>query len=121
VIKVLIENFDHPTFDRLHEIVSNESPTISLATVYNTAILLARYGLIILLHGGKYGLRVDPDTVPHAHAHCIRCGLVLNVPINSQASIDDSALRGFKHARIETSIFGYCAGCAELSSEESLA
>jgi len=121
IVEVLIRNYDHPTVERIQEILAGERSSISLATIYSTAILLARYGLISLLYGGKGGLRLDPDTTPHAHAYCIQCGWVLNVPINQQASVDDSAFRSFKQAKIETSVFGYCPKCAELLNEESLA
>jgi Fur family peroxide stress response transcriptional regulator len=121
IAEVLIGNREHPTVERIHEIVLDKYPSISLATVYNTVTLLARYGLITLLHGGKDGLRLDPVTAPHAHAHCLQCGQVIDVPVYKQASVDDRMLQGFQQARMEISIFGCCPKCAQLAREESFA
>ena len=121
IVEMLVGNREHPTIDRIHQIVLVRYPSISLATVYNTVTLLAHYGLVSLLHGGKDGLRLDPDTTPHAHAHCVGCGKVFDVPINQQAILNDQVLQGFQWKRIEVSVFGYCPDCALLTHEESLA
>lgn len=114
IAEVLIGNTEHPTVERVHEIILSRYPSISLATVYNTVTLLARYGLITLLHGGKDGLRLDPNTSPHAHAHCMECGMVVDVPINKPALLNDTMLDGFRWERMEVSVFGYCEDCAPL-------
>jgi len=113
IAEVLIGSREHPTVERIHDVILARYPSISLATVYNTATLLARYGLINLLHGGKDGLRLDPDTTPHAHAHCVQCGQVLDVSIQKPAAVNDRDLQGFRETRMEISVFGCCPQCAE--------
>lgn len=115
IAEVLIGSVNHPTVEQIHEIVLSRYPSISLATVYNTVTLLARYGLIRLLHGGKDGLRVDPDTTPHAHAHCIHCGEVSSIPIHRQVELDMPALRDFQQDQLEVSVFGSCNRCTLVS------
>ncbi len=115
IAEVLIGSRNHPTVEQIHEIVLSRYPSISLATVYNTVTLLARYGLIRLLHGGKDGLRIDPDTTPHAHAHCIHCGDVFSVPIARQVELDPAVLEDFQQMQLEVSVFGSCQRCALVS------
>lgn len=113
IAEVLIGSRDHPTVEKIHEIVLSRYPSISLATVYNTVTLLSRYGLVSILHGGKDGLRLDPETTPHAHAHCMHCGDVCDVPIREHAKLESRALNGFQWDQMEVSIFGSCARCTE--------
>lgn len=117
IAEVLIGSRNHPTVEQVHEIVLARYPSISLATVYNTVTLLARYGLISMIHGGKDGLRLDPDMTPHAHAHCIQCGEANNVSITRQAELDQHALAGFHWDQMEVSVFGFCSRCALVSQQ----
>ena len=118
IAEVLMESCDHPTVERIHEIVLAKYPSISLATVYNTATLLSRYGLVHIIHGGKDGLRLDPEMTPHAHTHCIHCGSVQNIPFMKEAELDKQALRGFACEQMEVSIFGLCPECKQAAQQE---
>jgi len=118
IMDVLVDITEHPTVERVREIALARHPSISLATVYNTVTLLARHGLIVLLHGGKDGLRVDPNTSPHGHAYCLRCGAVTDMSIKKPARLDEAMLDGFRKERTEVSVYGYCAKCVPFATEE---
>lgn len=113
VLEALIGNTSHPTVDGLFDTVRRTCPTISLATVYNTVAMLIRHGLILELRGGRDGLRCDPNTNPHAHAYCLGCGEVYDLPLPYPEAWDASYPPGFRITGVEVSITGYCAHCQE--------
>ena len=111
IMEVLVDNRTHPTVDQVYLEVRTQYPTVSLATVYSTLALLARCGLILELHGGKDGLRCDPETAPHAHAYCEHCGGVFDFALPAMPAWHDAELAGFQPRGTEISIFGICAQC----------
>lgn len=118
VVDVLIGNQTHPTVEQVYEVVKQHYPTISLATVYKTLALLARNGLICELQGARDGLRYDPNTVPHAHTHCLHCGTLHDVPLSIPLYWDEYQLAGFKLDHVEVTLTGYCAQCIQTKSDE---
>jgi Fur family peroxide stress response transcriptional regulator len=112
VAQALVGNFTHPTVEQLHAAVREQFPTISLATVYQTVALLARVGLVLELHGGRDGLRCDPETTPHAHAFCRGCGAVTDVPLPTHVVHDDFTADGFAVDQVDVYLYGRCEPCA---------
>ena len=110
VIDVLMDNRTHPTVEEVYDTVRRRYPKISLATVYNTVALLARHNLILELHGGKDGLRCDPDTTSHAHAYCRSCGEVFDIPLRAQMPCTKT---DFCVEHIEVTLQGLCRNCRE--------
>ena len=111
VVEALAGNRTHPTVENIYELVRRKYPTVSLATVYHTVTLLARYGLIRELHAGKDGLRCDPDTSQHAHAYCRQCGKIADVELSSKLCVKEETLDNFLIAGVEVSLFGLCNDC----------
>lgn len=111
IIQVLVAQQNHPTVEQVYEIVRESYPSISLATVYNTVSMLARHGLIATIHGGKEGLRLDPNSTVHAHQHCTICGTVIDIPITVQVRLDESAYHEFHPEQLEVALYGRCAKC----------
>lgn len=117
IVEVLVDNRTHPTVDDIYRLVHDRYPTISLATVYQTLSLLARHGLVLELHGGKDGLRCDPETTPHAHAYCEQCGTVYDIALPTALPWDAQRLGGFQPTTYEVSLFGTCTSCQEHRKE----
>jgi Fur family peroxide stress response transcriptional regulator len=117
VVDVLVDNRTHPTVDQVYLAVSKHYPTVSLATIYSTLSLLARNGLILALHGGKDGLRSDPETTPHAHAYCEQCGDVYDVALPDEPVWKETHLSGFQPRHTEISLYGLCAHCAQTTPQ----
>ncbi|MHB9026073.1 MAG: Fur family transcriptional regulator [Armatimonadota bacterium] len=113
ILDALAGNTAHPTIDDIYMIVQAKYPTVSLATVYHTIALLAEYGLILELHGGRDGLRCDPETIPHGHAYCQECGKVLDIPLPKAMSASRDQTKGFQVAQVEYSVYGRCLGCLD--------
>lgn len=57
----------HPTAEELHQMVCGSSPSVSLATVYNTLEAFCRAGLARRLPSEGGGFRYDADMEDHLH------------------------------------------------------
>ncbi len=121
VIETFANDPTHPTAQELFDRLRERFPAMSFATVYNTLDALASAGLASTLRLGT-AARFDPNTTPHHHAVCDRCGAVNDIPTESMAPTDDakrhlaSAAPGFV-VRAEERIFrGICGECGALVS-----
>ena len=66
----------HPSAEMVHEMLQQEHPDISLATVYRNLSLFKNQGLIQSL-GMIHGIeRFDADTRPHVHFVCNSCSAI---------------------------------------------
>ncbi|HEY3415697.1 MAG TPA: Fur family transcriptional regulator, partial [Armatimonadota bacterium] len=108
ILDALVGNTSHPTIDDIYLVVQEKYPTVSLATVYHTIALLAQHGLILELHGGKDGLRCDPETAPHGHAYCQQCGTVTDIPLPRDLGAHRVQTEKFQVAQVEFSVYGRC-------------
>ncbi|MFK7960418.1 MAG: Fur family transcriptional regulator [Phycisphaerales bacterium] len=70
----------HPTAEELHRLVSRDTGTLSLATVYNTLEALDCAGLVRRLNTPTGCARFDADTRPHAHLHDAETGEIVDIP-----------------------------------------
>lgn len=68
---VILEAIDnchtHPTAEKVHELIKDENPTITLATVYNTLDSIAEAGLIDRVATVSGTKRYDPNIDAHGH------------------------------------------------------
>jgi Fur family peroxide stress response transcriptional regulator len=74
--RYILSNHEHPTAQKAYLEVKKMYPTVSLATVYNTIKILKESGLILELNMPQGIKRLDPNTEPHAHLLCLRCGSI---------------------------------------------
>jgi Fur family peroxide stress response transcriptional regulator len=103
----------HPSPGQVYEQVHREQPAISLATVYNTLEVLRDLGEIIEMPGGAEGVRFETDLSPHANLICMRCGRIVDLPLNC-LDMAEAAIRevtDFDLHRLRVDGFGLCAGC----------
>jgi Fur family peroxide stress response transcriptional regulator len=128
VLRSLAGDETHPTAQELHERLSGEFPSLSVATIYNTLSALTRIARCIPLElGGP--LRFDANVEPHDHAVCERCGSIRDVSDvqntnkdtsgNSIAARGSEGLLGFTVKRVERIYRGLCATCAQDSNAAS--
>ena len=110
ILRSLAGDETHPTAQELHERLSTEYPSLSVATVYNTLSALTRIERCTPLElGGP--VRFDPNVAPHDHAVCENCGSIRDVL--AAADGGSSELGGFTVKRVERIYRGLCATCAE--------
>jgi Fe2+ or Zn2+ uptake regulation protein len=127
ILRSLAGDETHPTAQELHERLSAEFPSLSVATVYNTLSALTRIARCIPLElGGP--LRFDPNVQPHDHAVCEQCGSIRDVrePLPAAAptvaaavsgeyapSATPNTLAGFSVRRVQRIYRGLCAACMQ--------
>ena len=79
IIKYLDGNKQHPSAEEIYEALSDNFPTMSVATVYNVLEFLKRTNRVKEIHIDPEKRRFDPDTTEHHHAICIKCKKVFDI------------------------------------------
>jgi len=110
ILKELAGDTSHPTAQELFDRLQPQLPTMSFATVYNTLASLAEAGLCLSRSLAPGAARFDPNTDPHDHAVCDRCGVVADVEPVERAP--RTAPAGFHIRAVERVYRGLCASCA---------
>lgn len=80
ILACLQSTKQHPSAEMLHEMLKQDHPDISLATVYRNLTLFKEQGTVISLGTVKGIERFDGDTRPHVHFICSHCACVLDLP-----------------------------------------
>jgi|YelNatPaOPRAMG01_1025707.scaffolds.fasta_scaffold03299_12 Fe2+ or Zn2+ uptake regulation protein len=110
VAEALEGNKTHPTVEDLYKEVAKIAPTISVATIYKTLNELVEIGAIQRLDVGDRKAHFDPDTTPHNHFVCLRCGTIYDIPETGKVN-EIPELPDFKVLRSQTIYYGYCKKC----------
>ena len=104
----------HPSAETVHQMLQEEYPDISLATVYRNLALFKRQGLIQSL-GTVGGVeRFDGNTAPHVHFVCTECDAVIDLPeMEVPQSLNQEAERwgGCQVDGCQLIFTGRCAAC----------
>ena len=80
ILECLKNTHAHPSAETLFQMLQEEHPDISLATVYRNLTLFKNQGMIQSL-GTVNGIeRFDGNTEPHVHFICGSCNSVLDLP-----------------------------------------
>jgi Fur family peroxide stress response transcriptional regulator len=105
---------DHPSADTLYHELLPEHPTMSVATVYSTAQLMAEAGLIKVLSIDDKRVYFDPTTATHGHFLCRKCGKLIDIKVNEgvlfKSAISSKDSIG-KIERSEIFLYGLCSEC----------
>lgn len=76
ILHCLRSTTTHPSAEALYQLLHEEQPDISLATVYRNLALFKSQGLAVSV-GTVNGIeRFDGNTQPHVHFICTGCGRV---------------------------------------------
>lgn len=106
----------HPSAEMLHEMLSQEHPDISLATVYRNLALFKQQGMIQSL-GMVDGIeRFDGNTKPHVHFICNRCSDVIDLPqiaVPDQLRSTAEQATGGSVSDCQLSFSGICRDCCQ--------
>jgi len=78
IYRELIKSKEHPSADMMHNAIQREFPNISFDTVNRTLLTFADIGLAVIVEGYGDSRRFDPDTEPHHHFHCRKCGVIVD-------------------------------------------
>ena len=80
ILTCLRNTHTHPSAETLHQLLQDEHPDISLATVYRNLALFKRQGLIQSLGTVDGFERFDGNIQPHVHFICTSCHSILDLP-----------------------------------------
>lgn len=85
VYQYLADNRNHPNVDMIYRELSQEIPTLSRTTIYNTLDLFAERGLVSLITIAENEMRYDADTSLHGHFRCQSCEAIYDIRLNDSA------------------------------------
>jgi Fur family transcriptional regulator, peroxide stress response regulator len=111
VLKVILEKRDHPTADEIFARVKAQTPTISLATVYNCLETLVQCGLVRQVNLERAPTRYCPNLHEHAHFHDETTGQIhdVDLPPELMAKLHEVLPAGFAANSIELNFRGRAA------------
>ena len=114
VFNALQGDHTHPFAHEIYERVHRKLPRISLATVYRNLHRLVDDGKIRTLLLDGQGARFDPETSPHDHFVCGRCGRVADLFLRDPRRVDLSSLakQGYVVTTHTLTVHGMCRLCA---------
>ena len=120
VLDVVRSHLDHPTADQIFQDVHQRNEKVSRATVYRNLNLLDELGLIQQVSApvaNRFDLRADP----HYHLMCIKCGSVVDAPLEYQQAYDEAVAEasGFRLVAHQTLFRGVCPDCQKKEHELS--
>ena len=112
----LAGRLDHPTAETLYAELKNDYPNLSLATVYRNLKQMAENGEIGSI-STESATRYDPNTMPHSHFFCRKCGCVLDIDEDG-AAVARMAQGGFGGVieSCSTNYYGVCPQCSGRNS-----
>lgn len=106
----------HPTAEDLYDEVRVELPTLSLGTVYKTLAELVELGEVRTVETGDGRTHYDPNTMPHAHSICRKCGRLADVAAEAVPVEPPAQVGGFVVTGYRVMLDGYCAACRQRSA-----
>lgn len=111
----------HPTPYQVYEAVSQQHPSISLATVYNSLNALRDLGVITEISVGANHTHYETNTEPHVNLICLGCDRVYDyqgeVPLGTLRT-QITAETGFVPVAGKIEILGFCADCRQRKVDE---
>jgi Fe2+ or Zn2+ uptake regulation protein len=112
VYRALTEHGRHLTAEEVHARAGRALPTISLTTVYKILHELVELSEARRVDLGDGSARFDPNTEPHAHLVCRRCGQAEDLPAGDyHVGVPEVAARGYHVLDHAVIFYGLCPRC----------
>lgn len=67
---------NHPTIDMIYKALTEEIPSLSKTTIYNTVRLFVHSGIMQPITIEDHEIRYDANVMPHVHFKCNECGKI---------------------------------------------
>jgi len=116
IVRVVASSDGHPSVENIYEQLQSDFPTMSLATVYRTILLIKSLGEILELGFPDGSNRYDANRpYPHPHVICVKCGKIIDPDLSSLKDMKQEVAdeTGFKILTHRLDFFGICSGCTE--------
>lgn len=114
ILECLMNTDTNPSAEMVHQMLQQEHPDISQATVYRNLALFKKQGQIISI-GTVNGIeRFDANTDPHVHFICTGCDSVIDMPqigVPTVLSADAEKSSGCQVQSCQLTFTGLCSSC----------
>ncbi|MGN6182888.1 MAG: Fur family transcriptional regulator [Thermoanaerobaculia bacterium] len=112
IYRALVRSEEHPTPEMLFQSVSEDMPSLSLATIYKTLDSLAQLGLVNAVPVVSDKKRFDANDDAHHHLVCSRCGMIRDYYTHAfDDLVPRRQVQGFMAESVSVNITGICAEC----------
>jgi len=114
IAKILARSQGHPSVETIHQMLSVEFPTMSLATVYRNVLLIKSLGEVLELGFAGDSNRYDGNKpYPHPHVVCVKCKTIIDPDLESlkDMTAEVSAETGYTILSHRVDFFGICRAC----------
>lgn len=116
----------HVSADELFQMVREQMPKVSLATVYRTLEFLADAGVIARLKVSGRQKRYDSEVHVHDHVFCVQCQKVENVVLRKSEDKEDlekdfplpATVDGFVITGRRLEFIGLCPACQKKNQQQ---
>ena len=115
ILELLRSTGGHPAADWIYNELKEEFPNLSLSTVYRNLSVLLDQGLINKIDFGSTFDLFDANTVQHYHFVCERCGVITDLELPVDPTLNDRVNEAtpFTARRHRIEFFGLCSRCKE--------
>lgn len=114
IVKILSKSYGHPSVETIYEQLQDDFPTMSLATVYRTVLLIKSLGEVLELGFPDGSNRYDGNR-PYSHPHviCVKCGKIIDPDLSSLTDMKQEVAEetGFRILTHRLDFFGICSDC----------
>ena len=113
IFETLTSMQGHPSAEAVYDVVKEQIPSISLATVYKNLKTFEEHGLIRELSPHHGSARFETNASPHHHLICLRCKAIIDVPTDDVGPVylTKRAPGGFRIQRYNVEMHGVCGEC----------
>lgn len=113
VLKALQNTKSHPDANWIYDKVRQETPHISLGTIYRTLGILKEAGLLRELHYSSSLSHYDANTENHPHIVCTNCGRIEDLPLPLFDKLQQQASKAtnFLITDHRLEFYGLCPDC----------
>jgi Fur family peroxide stress response transcriptional regulator len=113
ILKLLENRKDHPSAEQIFLELKPAYPTLSIATVYSTAQLLAKGSMLRILSIDEKKVYYDPDMDSHAHFLCRGCKRLFDVSVGCDVMRAFMPTDGISSVEMaEIYYYGLCRQCS---------
>ena len=117
IYNALAENKIHPSADEIYNILKNDHPALSLATVYRNLNQLAENHEVLKVQIPGQKDRFDCDVHEHYHFVCEKCGKIFDIKKECLPMPKGCIVEGHRISSLDLSINGICKECASLEKD----
>ncbi len=114
ILNYLLNNYDHPSCDKIYEELSEVYPIMNRATIYNSLNLFVDKKILNPVYLNDK-CRYEINKTGHGHFVCKDCQKIIdfNVNLNNSYSLD-----GYEVLETDVTFKGICPECLEKKKEE---